>query len=399
MSAALHKTMSHKTTDRIAAGRAPELFDSWVLIPAVALLCFGLVLVASASISVADRELGDAFYYVERQVVYAVLGLMAAAVAFSTPLKLWEKLGTVFLLLGMALLVLVLIPGIGVEVNGSRRWLDLVITRLQVSEAVRLCVFIYLAGYLVRRREQVEQQFSGFAKPMALLALVCCLLLAEPDFGAASVLLGAVLIMLFMAGARWRDFLLFFVLAGLAFVALAWSSPYRMQRLTAFLNPWADPFDSGFQLTQALIAIGRGQWFGVGLGEGIQKLFYLPEAHTDFVFAVMAEELGLFGVLAVIGLYATLVWRAFYVMRQAAGNGQLFGAYLACGIGAWLGLQVFINIGVNMGLLPTKGLTLPLISAGGSSLIATCAALGLLLRVAREAQAGVSGWRTREVTA
>src|SRR5690606_31749552 len=169
------------------------------------------------------------------------------------------------------------------------------------------------------------------------------------------------------------------------------------QRLTAFLNPWSDPFNSGFQLTQALIAIGRGQWFGVGLGEGIQKLFYLPEAHTDFVFAVMAEELGLLGVLSVIGLYGVLVWRAFHVMRRAADNGQLFGAYLACGIGAWLGLQAFINIGVNMGLLPTKGLTLPLLSAGGSSLIATCAALGLLLRVAREAQAGVSGWRTREV--
>lgn len=388
--------MMNATTLKRDAGTPPVLLDPWLTGTAAALLGLGLVLVASASVSVAEKDFGNAFHYVERQAVYAVLGLIAAGIGVATPLKAWERTGTLLLLLGVTLLVLVLMPGFGVEVNGSRRWLDFGLLRLQASEVARLCVFLYLAGYLVRRREQVETSFSGFAKPMVLLVVIGLLLLAEPDFGAAIVLLGAALAMLFVGGVRWRDFLLCIGLALSAFAGLALSSPYRIERLTAFLNPWADPFNSGFQLTQSLIAIGRGEWFGVGLGAGIQKLFYLPEAHTDFVFAVLAEELGLFGSLSVIALYGLLVWRAFFIARQAAGNGQLFGAYLAYGIGAWLGIQAFINIGVNMGLLPTKGLTLPLVSAGGSSLLVTCAAIGLLLRVAREARGGVTGWRTRE---
>lgn len=371
--------------------------DPWVALPAIALLSLGLVMVASASMPTAARELGNPFYYVERQAVYALLGLIAVAIGVGVPLKFWERSSGLLLLLGFVLLLVVLIPGLGIMANGSRRWLNVGPLTLQASEVARLCMFVYMAAYLARRQKEVETSFSAFARPMFLLAVMCLLLLAEPDFGAAAVLSGACLVVLFMGGARWRDFLLF-VGAGLAiFATLALTSPYRMERLTGFMNPWADPFDSGFQLTQSLMAIGRGGWFGVGLGEGIQKLFYLPEAHTDFVFAVLAEELGLLGSLIVIALFLVLVLRAFHIGKQAAGNGHLFGAYLAFGIGTWLGLQAFINLGVNMGLLPTKGLTLPLLSSGGSSLLSTCAALGLLLRVVIETPGGVSGWRTRQV--
>jgi cell division protein FtsW len=255
---------------------------------------------------------------------------------------------------------------------------------VQVSEPARLCLLIFVAGHLVRRSKSVREEFLGFLRPMLLLSLACGLLLAEPDFGAAIVLLATALAMLFVAGARLRDFCLFFGVAMISMTALAVTSPYRLQRLTGFLDPWSDPFDSGFQLTQSLIAIGRGQWFGVGLGESVQKLFYLPEAHTDFVFAVFAEESGLLGSFALIALFAVLVWRTFQLGMRAARVERLFEAYLSIGIGTWLGLQAFINIGVNMGLLPTKGLTLPLISYGRSSLIVAMISIGLLLRIYHE---------------
>ncbi|HWP94818.1 MAG TPA: putative lipid II flippase FtsW [Gammaproteobacteria bacterium] len=370
----------------VATARDVRWFDPWLVITGGTLLGLGLVMVASASMMIAERAHGDTFYYLERQVIYAAVGCLGALVMSFIPLRLWERFSTPLLLAAFALLVAVLIPGVGREVNGSTRWLVLGPLRLQASEPARLFIFLFVAGYLVRRREEVETTFKGLAKPMALTAVAALLLLAEPDFGAATVLVAGVLAMLFVGGARVRDFSVLLIGAIAVFAVLALTSPYRMARLTAFLDPWADPFDSGFQLTQSLIAIGRGGWLGVGLGEGVQKLFYLPEAHTDFVFAVLAEELGLLGSLAVIALYTALVWRAFVLGRQAAATGQLFGAYLAIGIGTWLGLQAFLNIGVNMGLLPTKGLTLPLLSSGGSSLLATCAALGLLLRVAREVE-------------
>ena len=255
---------------------------------------------------------------------------------------------------------------------------------LQVSEPARLCLLIYLAGYVVRQEKALRESFSGFLRPMLVLSVGCALLLAEPDFGAATVLLATALIMLFVAGARMRDFIVFFSLALVSTLTLVLTTPYRMKRLTGFLDPWADPYDSGFQLTQSLIAIGRGEWFGVGLGESVQKLFYLPEAHTDFVFAVYAEEFGLLGSLALIALFTALLWRVFKLARRAADSERLFEAYLAIGLGAWLGLQAFINIGVNMGLLPTKGLTLPLISYGRSSLIVAIVALGLIMRIHHE---------------
>ncbi len=299
-------------------------------------------------------------------------------------MRAWQSLGPLILLVGLALLFVVLVPGIGYEVNGSTRWIRVGVMNLQVSEPARLCLLVYLAGYVVRQQKVLKEQFVGFLRPMLVLSLGCALLLAEPDFGAAIVLLATALIVLFVAGARIRDFLLFFLTALTAMAVLALTSPYRMKRLTGFLDPWADPFDSGFQLTQSLIAIGTGEWFGVGLGNGVQKLFYLPEAHTDFVFAVFAEEFGLLGSLVLITLFLALLWRIFSLAMRAGDAERFFEAYLATGLGTWLGLQAFINVGVNMGLLPTKGLTLPLISYGRSSLIVTMVAIGLLLRIHHE---------------
>lgn len=351
---------------------------------ATALLLIGIVMVTSASITTADRSLGDPLYYLYRQVAFAGIGLVGALVLITIPTRWWEHLGVVALGLALLLLLAVLIPGVGRTVNGATRWIPLGPIGLQVSEPARLLFLIYLASYLVRHQDAVRHQLSAFLRPLGIAAIACVLLLAEPDFGAATVLLATVIGVMLLGGARWRDFALVTLGTGGALAALAVSSPYRMQRITGFLDPFADPFGAGFQLTQSLIAIGRGGWFGVGLGNSVQKLFYLPEAHTDFVFAVLAEEIGLLGVVVVIALYGLLVWRAFRIARAACAQGLGFQAYLAYGIGLWLGLQATVNMGVNMGLLPTKGLTLPLISSGGSSLLVTIGALALLTRIHHE---------------
>jgi cell division protein FtsW len=283
------------------------------------------------------------------------------------------------------LLVLVLVPGLGHAVNGSRRWLRVAGANFQVSELVRVIVLVYLASYAVRREKELRTTFKGLARPLGLLTCMAALLLAEPDFGAATVLFASGFGLLFLAGARLRYVLGMTLIAAAGFATLAMSSSYRLRRLTTFLDPWADPYNSGFQLTQSLIAIGRGEWFGVGLGASVQKLFYLPEAHTDFLFAVLAEEMGLAGVALTLALFLGLIWRSFFIARLAAGAGLKFAAYLAAGFGLWLGIQAFINIGVNMGVLPTKGLTLPLMSYGRSSLIVSMAWVGLVLRVYHEA--------------
>ena len=356
-----------------------------VLLTIVAtLLLGGLVVLASASISISDNAVGDPFYYLQRQLLAAAVGAVAAGTCLFIPMQLWRTLGPLMLLLGLALLVVVLLPGLGHEVNGATRWVRVGFMNLQVSEPARLCFLLYLSGYLVRRNKSLREQFTGFAQPMIVLTIACVLLLKQPDFGAAIVLLATALAMLFVAGARIRDFLLFFSVAVMAVVALTLAAPYRMKRFTGFLDPWADPYDSGFQLTQSLIAIGRGEWLGVGLGDSVQKLFYLPEAHTDFVFAVFAEEFGLAGSLVLIGLFFAMLWRVFHLAKRAASAERHFEAYLAIGLGTWLGLQAFINVGVNMGLLPTKGLTLPLVSYGRSSLIITMICIGLLLRIHHE---------------
>ncbi|NIV17020.1 MAG: putative lipid II flippase FtsW [Woeseiaceae bacterium] len=376
---------TRSTTMPFPARLRTELkLDPVLLTIALTLLFGGLVILASASITIADKDAGDPFFYVERQLVAAAIGAGAGLFCLFVPMRAWQSLGPVMLLVGLALLVVVLLPGVGYEVNGAKRWVRFGVMNLQASEPARLCLLVYLAGYVVRQQKALREQFVGFLRPMLVLCLACGLLLAEPDFGAAIVLLATALIMLFVAGARIRDFLIFFATAVVAMVALAVTSPYRMQRLTGFLDPWADPYNSGFQLTQSLIAIGRGEWVGVGLGDGVQKLFYLPEAHTDFVFAVFAEEFGLLGSLVLIALFLALLWRVFKLAMRAANSERFFEAYLAIGIGTWLGLQAFINIGVNMGLLPTKGLTLPLISYGRSSLIVTMIAIALLLRIHHE---------------
>jgi cell division protein FtsW len=371
-----------------STGRPRRLaLDPWVIGPVAALLLVGLVMVASASIGVSDRDLGTPFHYFQRQLAFVCLGLVAAAGAVSIPTVLWDRYSKLLMGVALVLLLLVLVPGIGHEVNGSRRWIRLGFMNFQVSELARVLLLSYVASYAVRRADELRADFKGFIKPVAVLVGAAVLLLLEPDFGAATVLLATGLAVLFLAGVRIRHLLVPLVLGVAAMTALAVTSSYRLRRLTSFRNPWEDAFDSGFQLTQSLIAIGRGEWLGVGLGSSVQKLFYLPEAHTDFVFAVLAEEFGLLGVVLVLGLFALLVGRALAISRNAARAGLAFQSLLAAAVGVWLGLQVFVNVGVNMGLLPTKGLTLPLLSYGGSSMLVTLAWLGVLLRVHHETQA------------
>ncbi len=364
--------------------------DFALLAAVTALFSLGLVMVTSASMPVAERLGLNVFYFAFRQSIYLVLGLGLGLLVLRIRLAWWEQCSLLSILLAILLLAAVLVPGVGSEVNGSTRWINLGVFRLQVSEPAKLLALIYLAGYLVRHGEDVRHTGAGFIKPLGLLTVAAVLLLLEPDFGATVVLMATALAMMFMAGVSLWKYTALIATAGSALTLLAVTSPYRMQRLTAFLNPWADPFNTGFQLTQSLMAIGRGEWLGVGLGASIQKLFYLPEAHTDFVFAVLAEELGLVGILILLGLYSFVVFRAYTIAAVAEKGGNLFAAYLAYGIGTWLGLQTLINIGVNTGLLPTKGLTLPLISYGGSSMLVTCVAIALLLRIDFETRCTVS---------
>jgi len=376
----LPQNYANRFSVKTTANSFIENLDLPLLLSALILLGLGLVMVASASISIAERQLSDPLYYFWHQFLYSMIGLVVAVIVFKIPLSFLQKTGPVLIVISLFLLMLVLIPGLGKEVNGSKRWLDLGIISLQVSEFVKLATVIYLAGYLVRHNEEVRTNLGGFLRPLVLIFFVSLLLILEPDFGAVAVIAMTAMGMLWLGGASFFQFifLLLTMIAVLSLVAI--SSPYRLERLTTFLNPWADPFNSGFQLTQALIAFGRGEWFGVGLGSSVQKLFYLPEAHTDFVFAVLAEELGLFSVMIVIALFCFIVIRALMIGRRAEKRERPFTAFLAYGLGIWLGLQAFINVGVNMGVLPTKGLTLPLMSYGGSSLIIMCVVIAMLLR-------------------
>jgi cell division protein FtsW len=359
--------------------------DLVTLLIVSSIVLLGLIIVTSASMSIASKEAGDPFLYLERQFVLVVAGAIAASFAFAIRTEWLEKSALLMLALAGVLLIAVLIPGIGHSVNGSRRWIRIAGINFQASEAARVMVLIFIASYAVRREAELRSSLMGLIKPLLVVGVFFGLLLMEPDFGAAVVLTATAFGVLFIAGARWRDVIGLAVIGSGLLLAVAMSSPYRLRRLTSFRNPWEDPFDSGFQLTQSLIAIGRGGWTGVGLGESVQKLFYLPEAHTDFLFAVLAEELGLFGVLLTIGLFVALAWRALYVAKLANEAGLKFQSYLAAGFGIWVAIQAFINMGVNMGALPTKGLTLPFMSYGRSSLIVTLAWVGVLLRVYHEA--------------
>ena len=365
--------------------------DAVALALVAAIVLLGLIMVTSASISIASKDGGDSFAFLERQLVLCLVGGFLAAVVFCIRTEHLEKLAMPLLIIAVALLFVVLIPGLGHVVNGSRRWIRLAGFNFQASELARVLVLIFVASYAVRREDELRSTALGLIKPMGLLVFVAMLLLAEPDFGAASVLFITGFGILFIAGARLRFVLAAGALGAGGMALLVLLVPYRMARVTSFLDPWADPYNSGFQLTQSLIAIGRGEWFGVGLGESVQKLFYLPEAHTDFLFAVLAEELGLVGVAVTLALFIGLVWRSFWIAQLASRANLRFQAYLAAGFGLWLGCQALINIGVNMGVLPTKGLTLPLMSYGRSSMIVTLAWVGLLLRVYHEAMQSSRG--------
>jgi cell division protein FtsW len=358
--------------------------DAALALMGLALLLVGLVAISSASIEYAQFHHQDPWYHTLRHLIYMGLALGVAALVYRVPQQFWLASGWVWLFAALALLMLVLIPGVGREVNGSQRWLPLGPFSLQPSEIAKAAMVLYLAGYMVRREHEVRHQWQGFLKPMAVLFTATLLLMIEPDFGATVIVVGSAFGMLFLAGVRLGHFMLVVCGALAALVVLVVSEPYRVTRLTAYTDPWADPYNSGFQLTQSLIAFGRGEWFGVGLGNSVQKLFYLPEAHTDFVFSIWAEETGFVGALAVIALFAALIGRILWVGRAALLAGNPFGAWVCYGVALVFAGQAFVNMGVSSGLLPTKGLTLPFVSYGGTSLIVCCAMLALVLRIDRE---------------
>jgi cell division protein FtsW len=360
-----------------------SLYDKWLMGAVCGLLIIGLMMVASSSVMISTKYFHQPFHFLIRQACYLFVGLMVALVVIRTDSSVWEKASMPMLIICLIMLLIVLIPGIGRSVNGSRRWLSFGPIGIQVSEMAKLTMIFYLSGYLVRQKKAVSESILGFVKPMLILGVVSVLLLLEPDFGATVVISGTVMALLFLAGVKLRYYIGLMVLVISALAALA-VSPYRVARLTAFLDPWADQYNSGYQLTQSLIAFGRGGWFGSGLGESIQKLLYLPEAHTDFLFAVLAEESGLVGILVVITLYSILVIRGLTIGYTAHEQQRFFASFTAYGLTFWLGLQAAINMGVNAGLLPTKGLTLPLLSYGGASMVINCVVIALLLRIDHE---------------
>ncbi|HUF80290.1 MAG TPA: putative lipid II flippase FtsW [Burkholderiales bacterium] len=375
-----------------AKPRAPlPEFDHGLIWTTVLLMGLGLVMVYSASIAIAEGSRATGYqpaYYLVRHGLFVAAAFAAAAVAFQFPLRIWQQAAPWLFLLGAVLLVLVLLPGVGREVNGSQRWISLHFVTLQPSEFMKLFVVLYAADYTVRKAAHMDSFRMGFLPMFIVMLVVGWLLLREPDFGAFVVITVIAMGILFLGGMNWKLFagLLALLMAG--FVMLILASPYRLQRVVGFMDPWADPYGTGYQLSHALIAFGRGEWFGVGLGASVEKLFYLPEAHTDFVLAVIAEELGFAGVAAIILAFAWIVTRAFMIGRRAASLERYFPALVAQGIGLWIGVQAVISIGVNTGMLPTKGLTLPLVSFGGSALVATACALAVLLRV---------DWENRQV--
>jgi cell division protein FtsW len=364
---------------------AGEFHVDWLLFfISFAILGLGYVMVVSASLHLGTKLSGNSMYYPLRQLIHIVLGLIAGFMVVLTPLKVWEKNGPILFVFGLFLLVLVLIPGIGIKVNGSWRWISIMGVRIQASEFMKLVSVIYIAGYVDRHKKAVQEAAFSLVKPLVLFAVAGVLLLKEPDFGSTVVILTIVMGVMYLAGARLGQFVVLIALVSFLGWQLIYSSPYRLARLKSFENPWADAQDTGFQLVQALIAFGRGEVYGVGLGSSVQKIFYLPEAHTDFLFSVLAEELGLIGVITVILLFGGFIVRAFLTGRKAEAFGLRFQAFIAYGLGIWFGFQAFINMGVNMGMLPTKGLTLPLMSYGGGSMIIMCAAVALLFRVHSE---------------
>jgi cell division protein FtsW len=359
-------------------------FDPLLVIVSASLLAIGYVMMASSSLHLGIKETGNSLHYPIRQSLHIALGLILGICVALTPIRVWEKSGQWLFIFGILLLIVVLVPGLGVKVNGSTRWLSIFGMRIQVSEVVKFFSVIYMAGYVTRHQESIRKSIFALFKPIILFSGACILLLMEPDFGSAVVIMIIAMGIMFLAGARLSPFIILLSSGSVLAALLVYFEPYRMKRVTSFLNPWADAKDTGYQLVHALISFGRGEWVGVGLGSGIQKLFYLPEAHTDFLFSVIAEELGLLGVLTVIGLFALLVWRTFEIAAAAEKADERFSAFIAYGLGIWFGFQSFVNMGVNMGILPTKGLTLPLMSYGGGSMMIMCCAIALIFRIQSE---------------
>ncbi len=356
-------------------------FDKTLVFVCVSLIVFGYLMVSSASLHLGAKLTGNLLHYPMRQLLHIVLGLVVGFCVCLVPMSFWERTGPFLFFVGLVLLAVVLIPGVGVKVNGSMRWLSLAGIRVQVSEIMKLIVVIYMAGFVTRHHDFVRESVYGLIRPLLLLSSACVLLLLEPDMGSAVVIVTIAMGVMFLSGARLQQFVVLILgIIGVGVLAIVYSD-YRSARVTSFLHPWEDPFGKSFQLVQALISFGRGEWTGVGLGSGVQKLFYLPEAHTDFLFSVIAEEMGLLGVVSVIILFALLVWRAFVIAEMAEQLNEKFSAFIAYGLGIWFAFQSFVNMGVNMGVLPTKGLTLPFMSYGGGSMIVMCAAMALLYRV------------------
>jgi len=361
----------------------PVLPDSWVLIPGLLLLSIGIVMVGSASIAIAEGQGLPSYHYLLRHVMFIAIGVLLALSLRVIPIAFFERISRPLMVLSVLLLLAVFIPGLGYEVNGSTRWIRLGVFNFQAVEAVKLMVILYLAGYLARKAQLVQSRFFDTLKPLIFAGVLSVILLLQPDMGSAAVITAVVAGMVWLAGAAWRHI---FVLGALTLPAFGFAAmePYRLRRIVSFMDPWADPFASGFQLTQALIAVGRGELLGVGIGASIQKLFYLPEAHTDFIFAVLAEEFGLAGVITVLLLFLLLVTRIMVIGAMAHRSNRPYAGFVAYGIGLWIGLQAVVSVGVNLGALPTKGLTLPLISSGGSSMLMTLIALGVVLRIKYE---------------
>ncbi|MDR2450220.1 MAG: putative lipid II flippase FtsW [Candidatus Accumulibacter sp.] len=370
--------------DLDARRRLPAEVDPALLWSGTILLLLGTVMVYSASIAIAEASQytgRQPAYFLIRHSVFLVVGLIAGGLAFQLPLRIWQKISPWLFVAGFVLLALVLVPGIGREVNGARRWLPLGVVNLQPSELMKLFAVLYTADYTVRKMPHIHDLKKAFLPMAGVMVMISVLLLKEPDFGAFVVIVTISAGILFLGGMRARLFALLIAVLVTAFAVLIVVSPYRRDRIFGFMDPWADAFGRGYQLSHALIAFGRGEWFGVGLGASVEKLFYLPEAHTDFLLAVIAEELGFVGVATIVVLFGLLVQRAFVIGRQCIALNRVHPGLVAQGIGVWIGVQGFINMGVNMGLLPTKGLTLPLMSFGGSSILANCVALAILLRV------------------
>ena len=360
--------------------------DMRLLLPVLALLSIGLIMVASASFSFAEHRLGDQLFFFKRHLAYLFIAAGAMAVGFFVSPSTWANYGRLWMLLAIFLLLIVLIPGIGREVNGSRRWLAFAGFTLQVSELAKVATVVFLAAHLEKHRDTLSDDWREFFKLIGIIVVLSILLLMEPDFGSAVTLSCTFMALLFLGGTHIRQFSLVFAAGLLAIGALAYAAPYRLERLATYMDPWSDPFNAGYQLIQSLIAFGRGEWFGVGLGQSVQKMLYLPEAHTDFVFAIFAEEFGFVGVLCLMGLYVLMILRILQLGKLAIGRKHWYAAFVLIGFGLLLSGQTFINLGVNAGLLPTKGLTLPFVSYGGSSLLVCCAMIGMMLRLAHEFQ-------------